>query len=97
MFLEKSVFEATHWIVFENNGPGLWTRIKAQIEGFLKALFNENYFAGNSPAQAFFVIVDDSNNPPESVNNGQVIIDIGIAPNKPAEFVRFRFQQKTSQ
>jgi len=97
MFLEKSIFEATHWIVFENNGPGLWTRIKAQIEGFLKALFNENYFAGNSPAQAFFVIVDDSNNPPESVNNGQVIIDIGIAPNKPAEFVRFRFQQKTSQ
>lgn len=97
MFLEKSIFEATHWIVFENNGPGLWTRIKAQVEGFLKALFNENYFAGNSPAQAFFVIVDDSNNPPESVNNGQVIIDIGVAPNKPAEFVRFRFQQKTAE
>ena len=97
MFLEKSIFESTHWIVFENNGPGLWTRIKAQVEGFLKSLFNENYFAGNSPAQAFFVIVDDTNNPPESINNGQVIIDVGIAPNKPAEFVRFRFQQKTSQ
>jgi phage tail sheath protein FI len=97
MFLEKSVFESTHWIVFENNGPGLWTRIKAQLEGFLKSLFNENYFAGNSPAQAFFVVVDESNNPPESVANGQVIIDVGVAPNKPAEFVRFRFQQKTSQ
>lgn len=97
MFLEKSVFESTHWIVFENNGPGLWTRIKAQLEGFLKALFNENYFAGNSPAQAFFVVVDESNNPPESVAKGQVIIDIGVAPNKPAEFARFRFQQKTSQ
>lgn len=97
MFLEKSVFESTHWIVFENNGPGLWTRIKAQVEGFLKSLFNENYFAGNSPAQAFFVVCDESNNPPESINNGQVIIDVGVAPNKPAEFVRFRFQQKTSQ
>lgn len=97
MFLEKSVFEATFWIVFENNGPGLWTRIKAQLEGFLKALYNENYFAGNSPAQAFFVIVDETNNPPESIDQGQVIIDIGIAPNKPAEFVRFRFQQKTAQ
>lgn len=96
MFLEKSVFEATHWIVFENNGPGLWTRIKAQVEGFLKSLYNENYFAGNSPAQAFFVIVDESNNPPESIDAGQVIIDVGVAPNKPAEFVRFRFQQKTS-
>jgi phage tail sheath protein FI len=96
MFLEKSVFEATHWIVFENNGPGLWTRIKAQVEGFLKSLYNENYFAGNSPAQAFFVIVDETNNPPESIDAGQVIIDVGVAPNKPAEFVRFRFQQKTS-
>jgi uncharacterized protein len=96
MFLEKSVFDATHWIVFENNGPGLWTRIKAQLEGFLKSLYNENYFAGNSPAQAFFVIVDETNNPPESIDLGQVIIDIGVAPNKPAEFVRFRFQQKTS-
>lgn len=97
MFVEKSVFESTHWIVFENNGPGLWTRVKAQLEGFLKNLYNENYFAGSSPAQAFFVICDESNNPPESVANGQVIIDVGIAPNKPAEFVRFRFQQKTSQ
>ena len=96
MFLEKSVFEATHWIVFENNGPGLWTRIKAQVEGFLKSLYNENYFAGNSPAQAFFVIVDETNNPQETIDAGQVIIDVGVAPNKPAEFVRFRFQQKTS-
>lgn len=97
MYLEKSVFEATFWIVFENNGPGLWTRIKAQLEGFLKALYNENYFAGNSPAQAFFVIVDETNNTPETIDAGQVIIDIGVAPNKPAEFVRFRFQQKTAR
>lgn len=97
MYLEKSVFEATFWIVFENNGPGLWTRIKAQIEGYLKALYNENYFRGNSPAQAFFVIVDETNNPPESIDAGNVVIDIGVAANKPAEFVRFRFQQKTAQ
>jgi hypothetical protein len=96
MFLEKSIFESTHWIVFENNGPGLWTRIKAQVEGFLKALFNENYFAGQSPAQAFFVVCDETNNPPESINLGQLFIDVGVAPNKPAEFVVFRFQQKTS-
>ncbi len=97
MFVEKSIFEATHWIVFENNGPGLWTRIKAQLEGYLKSLYNENYFAGNSPAQAFFVVVDETNNTQENIDAGQVIIDVGIAGNKPAEFVRFRFQQKTAQ
>jgi phage tail sheath protein FI len=95
MFVEKSIFNATHWIVFENNGPPLWARIKAQIQGFLTALFNDGLFAGSTPSQAFFVTVDESNNTPESIELGQVIIDIGIAPNKPAEFVRFRFQQKT--
>lgn len=95
MFVEKSVYNSTHWIVFENNGPGLWARIKAQIQGFLTNLFNDGLFAGNTPAQAFFVTVDETNNDQASIDAGQVIIDVGIAPNKPAEFVRFRFQQKT--
>ena len=95
MFLEKSVFNSTHWIVFENNGPALWAKIKGQINGFLSNLYNEGYFAGNSSSQAFFVTCDDSNNPQSSIDAGQVIIDIGVAPNKPAEFVRFRFQQKS--
>ena len=95
MFVEKSVYNATHWIVFENNGPGLWARIKAQLQAFLTNLFNDGLFAGTTPAQAFFVIVDESNNDQASIDAGQVIIDVGIAPNKPAEFVRFRFQQKT--
>ena len=95
MFVERSVFNSTHWIVFENNGPALWARIKAQLQGFLLSLYNVGLFAGNTPAQGFFITVDESNNLPETVDAGQVIIDVGIAANKPAEFVRFRFQQKT--
>jgi phage tail sheath protein FI len=96
MFLEKSIFNSTFWIVFENNGPGLWARIQAQITGFLLGLFNDGYFAGVTPDQAFFVTVDDTNNTPATIDAGQVIIDIGVAPNKPAEFVRFRFAQITA-
>lgn len=95
MFCEVSVFNATHWIVFENNGPGLWARIKMQLTSFLNNLFNDGYFAGAKPTDAFFVICDETNNPQANIDAGVVIIDIGIAPNKPAEFVRFRFQQKT--
>lgn len=95
MFLQKSVFNSTFWIVFENNGPALWTRIKAQITGFLLALYNDGYFAGNTPDQAFFVTVDESNNSSATIEQGQVIVDIGVATNKPAEFARFRFQQKS--
>lgn len=95
MFLEKSIYNDTFWIVFENNGNGLWSRIKAQISGFMNFLFSDGYFAGASPKQAYFVVVDSSNNTAATIDAGQVIIDVGAAPNKPAEFVRFRFAQKT--
>jgi hypothetical protein len=39
--------------------------------------------------------VDETNNTPATIEAGMVIIDVGIAPNKPAEFVRFRFAQKS--
>lgn len=95
MFVEKSIYNATFWIVFENNGPALWARIKSQVSSFLNGLFSDGLLAGSSPSQAFFVIVDETNNTPETIDAGQVIIDVGIAPNKPAEFVRFRFTQKS--
>jgi phage tail sheath protein FI len=95
MFVERSIWNSTFWVVFENNGPSLWARIKAQLNGFLNSLYNEGLFAGSTPAQAFFVTCDGSNNDQSTIDAGQVIIDVGIAPNKPAEFVRFRFQQKT--
>jgi phage tail sheath protein FI len=92
MFVEKSVFNATHWIAFENNGPALWAKIKAQLGGFLTPLHNDGLFAGNTPTESFFVIVDETNNNAES---SQVVIDVGLAPNRPAEFIRFKFSQKT--
>ena len=95
MFVERSVFNSTFWICFENNGSGLWSRIKAQIQSFLNGLFTDAMLAGTTPAEAFYVIVDETNNDQASIDAGQVIVDIGIAPLKPAEFVRFRLAQKT--
>lgn len=96
MFVEKSTYNSTFWTVFENNGPALWSRIKTQLSSFLNNLFSDGYFAGKNAGEAFFVIVDETNNNAATINQGQVIIDVGMAPNKPAEFVRFRFQQITA-
>jgi phage tail sheath protein FI len=95
MFLEKSVYNSTFWAVFEPNGPLLWSKISTSIGSFLLNLYNNGYFAGTSPSEAFFVTCDDSNNDQSSIDAGQVVCDIGVAPSKPAEFVRFRFAQKT--
>lgn len=95
MFVEKSIFNSTQGFLFENINTSLYTSIKATVDGFLMNLFNTNHFAGESPDQAFFSICDSTNNPPEVVNAGQIIVDVGIAPNRPGEFIRFRFAVKT--
>jgi len=94
-FVEKSIFNSTFNFVFENITANLYNQLKTTCDGFLHNLFTNGYFAGSTPTQAYFVICDETNNPPEVANAGQVIVDIGIAPNRPGEFIRFRFSQKT--
>jgi phage tail sheath protein FI len=94
MFCEQSLYNASFWVPFENNGPGLWSRMKKQGEGFLLRLFRDNYFKGKTPDEAYVVICDESNNTTEEQDAGFVTIDYYLAPGKPAEFVRLRFQQK---
>jgi len=53
----------------------------------------ERSFFGATPEQAFYVKCDAETNPPEVVDAGQVIVEIGICPVKPAEFVVFRLSQ----
>ena len=48
---------------------------------------------GATPDQAFFILCDETNNPANSVDEGKLVVDIGIAPVKPAEFVIFRISQ----
>ena len=91
MFLEKSIFNATHIHVFEDNGPGLWARIRFQVNGFMLGLFRERYFSGTTPGEAYFVICDESINDQES---SLIFCDVGVATKKPGEFLVFRFSQK---
>ena len=95
MFVEKSVFNSTHHVIFENITTSLYTQIKTQLDSFLLNLFNTGHFAGSTPSQAFLVVVDSSNNPPEVVNSGQVVVDVGIAPNTPGEFLILKFSRKS--
>lgn len=93
-FLKASIFNSTHGFVFENVGAALRSRITLSVESFLRNLFNQGLFAGETPQEAFTVICDQSNNPPEVEAAGEVICDIFIAPNTPGEFIIFRIQQK---
>lgn len=95
LFLEESIDEGTQWVVFEPNTPALWGSVRRNITAFLLRVWRDGALFGSTPEEAFFVKVDEENNPPEVRNAGQLIIDVGVAPVRPAEFVIIRISQKT--
>ena len=92
-YVEKSIENGTQWVVFEPNNRKLWARVRRDVSAFLRTVWRDGALFGASPAEAFYVKVDDELNPPESRDLGRLIIEIGLAPVKPAEFVIFRISQ----
>jgi phage tail sheath protein FI len=92
-FVEKSIENGTQWVVFEPNDRKLWARVRRDVTAFLKVVWRSGALFGSSPGEAFYVKCDDELNPPESRDLGRLIIEIGMAPVKPAEFVIFRISQ----
>ncbi|MQA25130.1 MAG: phage tail sheath family protein [Micromonosporaceae bacterium] len=92
-FLEESIMEGTQWVVFEPNDHALWAKIRRTIESFLLLQWRQGALFGATPDEAFYVKCDAETNPAESIDAGQVICEIGVAPVKPAEFVIFRLAQ----
>jgi uncharacterized protein len=92
-YVEKSLEAGLQWVVFEPNDSDLWARVRRDISAFLTGAWREGMLFGLSPAEAFFVKCDAENNPSDVRDRGQLFVEIGLAPVKPAEFVVFRFSQ----
>jgi phage tail sheath protein FI len=92
-YLEESILLGTQWVVFEPNDDRLWSSIRRNISAFLTSEWRQGALFGRTPGEAFYVKCDRDNNPQESIDLGQVVCEIGVAPVKPAEFVIFRLSQ----
>lgn len=95
IFLEASVYNSTQWVVFEPNDPRLWARVKQTITLFLRAQWREGALFGLKEEEAFSVSVGYDTMTEDDILNGRLIVEIGVAPVRPAEFVIMRFFQKT--
>jgi uncharacterized protein len=96
-YIEKSLQLGTMWTVFEPNDDRLWARIRRDVNSFLTTLYSQGALFGASPSQAFYVKVDAELNTQAVRDQGQLIIEIGVAPVKPAEFVIFRISQWSAE
>ncbi len=92
-YVEKSIERGTQWVVFEPNDPDLWARVRRDVGAFLTGVWRSGALFGLTREEAFFVKCDAETNPPDVRDRGQLVIEIGLAPVKPAEFVIFRLSQ----
>lgn len=96
LFIEKSIERGTQFAVFEPNSPPLWATINRSLTNFLTSVWRDGALMGNSPEEAFFVDVGPNTMTQADIDAGRLIVQVGIAPVKPAEFVIFRVSQKTA-
>jgi uncharacterized protein len=98
IFIEASIYNSTQWVVFEPNDQKLWARVKQTVTLFLRTQWREGALLGAKEEEAFTVAVGRGETMSEDdILNGRLIIEIGIAPVRPAEFVVFRVFQKTQE
>ena len=97
IFLEHSIYNATQWVVFEPNDQRLWARVKQSVTLFLRTQWREGALMGDKEEEAFSVNVGYDTMTEDDILNGRLIIEVGIAPVRPAEFVIFRIFQKTQE
>jgi phage tail sheath protein FI len=97
IFLERSIYEGTQWVVFEPNDEKLWERVKDTIRLFLRTQWRNGAMMGLTEDEAFTIACDRSTMTQDDILNGRLVCEIGIAPVRPAEFVIFRIFQNTAE
>jgi phage tail sheath protein FI len=90
IFLEQSMDLGLQWVVFELNAEPLWARVKRTITNFLTTAWRNGALEGTKPEEAFFVKCDATTMTQDDIDNGRLIVVIGVAPVRPAEFVIIR-------
>lgn len=95
MMIRESLTIGSRWAVFEHNDNRLWSSLREQFEQFLATLFRSGAFQGEKQEQAYFVNCGlGQTMTQQDILSGTVVVEVGFAPLKPAEFVVMKITQK---
>lgn len=98
IMIEESIRKATEFVVFEPNDANTWVRVKGMINNFLSELWKQGALAGAKPAAAFFVNCGlGETMTAQDILEGKLIVEIGLAAVRPAEFIILRFSHKLQE
>ena len=96
-YLEHSIEQKTQWAVFEPNDVTLWSAVRREIEIFLYQEWTSGALRGAKPEQAYFVKCDRSTMTQDDLDSGRLVVMVGVATVRPAEFVILRIGQWTRE
>ena len=94
LFLEESIERGLGWAVFEPNDEHLWQEVRDSVGGFVHELFRLGAFHGHSPSEACFVRCDRTTMTQREIDAGELVVLVGFAPIRPAEFVVLRIRPR---
>jgi hypothetical protein len=92
-YIASSLAHILDSFVFAPNDGASWATVVAQCVIFLNGLLSVNAFAGNTPATAFYVICDSTNNTQQTINQGILNVTVGVALQYPTEFIQLNLVQ----
>lgn len=90
IFIENSIDRGLQWVVFEPNAEPLWARVRRSIANFLTLVWRNGGLEGTKVEEAYFVKCDRTTMTQTDIDSGRLIVVIGVAPVKPAEYVIVR-------
>jgi hypothetical protein len=93
IMVEQSIMLGSQWSVFEPNDETLWKKLTRDVRSYLMRVWRSGALFGATPEEAFYVKCDYETNPRYLIDAGQVNVQVGICPVKPAEFVIFNIGQ----
>jgi Bacteriophage tail sheath protein len=90
LFIERSISEGLQWAAFEPNTETLWSIVRTSVEAFMRRLFQQGAFEAAREEDAYFVRCDRTTMTQDDIDNGRLVVVVGFAPARPAEFVVVR-------
>ncbi len=93
IMIEQSIMIGSQWAVFEPNDHTLWKKLVRDVRAYLLRVWRSGALFGTTPEEAFYVKCDEETNPRYLIDAGQVNVQVGVCPVKPAEFVIFNIGQ----
>lgn len=96
--VEESVKKASAQFVFEPNDANTWTTVKSMIENFLTLQWRAGALAGATTEDAFYVSIGlNETMSAIDILEGRMIVEIGMAVVRPAEFIILKFSHKMQE